>query len=96
MVSKPVSQMTKSEIVAALARRSNTRARQDRNLKTTQIKALHVKELARMHARMHAAQQRAGEREEEHRRYGHNTRTHGKAHARLAHGMRHGYIIGGF
>ena len=89
MVSKPVSQMTKSEIVAALARQSNTRARQDRNRKTAQIKALHVKELARMHA----AQQRV---EQEHRRYGHNTRTHGNAHARLAHGMRHGYIIGGF
>lgn len=86
---RPISQMSKIEILAALAKRGQEEARRNRNHKAAQIKAMHVRELARMHA---AAQAKAAEE----RRYRRNAAGHGHAHANLARAMRHGHIVGGF
>ena len=86
---RPISQMSKIEILAALAKRSQNEARKNRNYKAAQIKAMHVKELARMHA---AAQAKAAEE----RRYRRDAAGYGHAHANLAHAMRHGRVVGGF
>lgn len=80
-------QVSKSNVIAALARRRQEDARDNRNRKTAQIKAMHVRELARMHA--------AAERARENRRYQRDAARHGHAHAGLAHGMRHGHVVGG-
>lgn len=80
--------VTKGNVVAMLARRRQENARQNRNRKTAQIKAMHVRELARMRAAANAAAKE--------RRYQRNAARHGSAHAGLSYGMQHGHVIGGF